>query len=339
MVEEPAAWRARREARRRQLLLGAVGFAASLALPQEASAQQRSAAPLIAFLDGGERPTWWAAFKRGMSNLGYAEGKSIRYESRFAHSDFGRLPALAEELVRLNPAAIVTAGTEATQAAQQATERVPIVTGSGSEHVSQGFAKTLAQPGGNVTGLTTQNPDLVGKRVGLLRELVPGMTRLAVLWQSNSQGSSLSFREVESRTQDMGIAILNVGVRKRTEIADALAAAAREHANAVLVIGSPLTFDERNEIASLARKYKLPAIGTSVDFAVSGLLMSYGVDFLDLFGRAAGYVDKILKGAKPGDLPIERPTKFELALNNETARLLDIKIPPSIRLRADRVIE
>jgi len=180
VAEGSAERRACEEARRRQLLLGAVAFAASHALPHGASAQQRPA-PLIAFLDAGERPTWWAAFKRGMSDLGYAEGKSVRYEARFAHSDFERLPALAAELVRMNPAAIVTAATEATQAAQQATERIPIVTGSGSEHVSTGFARTLAHPGGNVTGLTTQNPDLIGKRVDLLRELLPKMTQLAVL--------------------------------------------------------------------------------------------------------------------------------------------------------------
>lgn len=337
MAEGPTARLAREKARRRQLLLGAIGFGASHALPQEASAQQGFGTPLIGFLDAGERLTWWTAFRRGMSELGYAEGKSIRYESRFARSDFQRLPALAEELVRLNPAAIVTAATEATQAAQLATERIPIVTGSGADHVSSGFAKTLALPGGNITGLTSQNADLVGKRVELLRELLPGMRKLAVLWQSNSQGGSLSFREVENRTQALGIAIVNIGVRKRAEIADALAAAARD-ANAVLVIGGPLTFDERIQIASLARKYKLPAIGTASDFVVSGLLISYGVDFLDLFGRAAGYVDKILKGTKPGDLPIEQPTKFELVLNNETARMLSIKIPPSIRLRADLVI-
>jgi putative ABC transport system substrate-binding protein len=282
---------------------------------------------------------WWTAFKRGMSDLGYVGGKSIRYESRFGHSDFGRLPSLAEELVRLNPAVIVTAATEATQAAWQATERIPIVTGSGSDHVSSGFARTLARPGGNITGLTSLNPDLVGKRLDLLRELLPKMARIAVLWQSTSHSSALSFREVENRVQASGIDMVNMGVRKRADIVDALATATREHASAVFVIGSPLTYDERDQIASLARKSRMPAIGTSADFAVSGLLISYGVDFLDLFVRAAGYVDKILKGTKPGDLPIEQPTKFELALNNQTARELGIKFPSAILLRADRVIE
>lgn len=338
MTQNPVTRRVSEEARRRQLLLGAVGFAASHALAHGASAQQRSGIRLIGFLDAGERPAWWAAFKRGMADLGYVEGKNIRYEARFAHSDFGRLPALAEEIVRLNPDAIVTAATEATQAARRATERIPIVTGSGSDHVSRGFAKSLARPGGNITGLTSQNPDLVGKRIELLRELLPDMTRLGVLWQSDSQGSSISFKELENRTQTVGMTIVNVGVRKRAEIADALATAALEHANAVYVIGSPLTYDERDQIASFARKDRLPAIGTSADFAMSGLLISYGVDFLDLYGRAAGYVDKILKGAKPGDLPIEQPTKFELAINKETARMLALKVSSSILLRADRVI-
>ena len=338
MAEGPASRRGRHEARRRQLLLGAVGLTASHVLPQDASAQQRAGIPLIGLLDAGERLTWWSAFKRGMSDLDYVEGKSVRYESRFAHDDFGRLPGFAEELVRLSPAVIVTAATEATQAARQTTDRIPIVTASGSDHVSRGFARALARPGGNITGLMSLNVDLVGKRVDLLRELLPKLTRLAVLWQSNSQGSSLSFRELENLSQGLGIAMQNVGVQKRAEIADALATAAREHANAVYVIGSPLTVDERDQIASLARKYKLPTIGSSAEFAVSGFLVSYGVDFLDLFGRAALYVDKILKGTKPGDLPIERPTKFEFVLNNETARLLGIKIPQSILLRADRVI-
>ena len=339
MAEGPAARRAREEVRRRQLLLGAVGLAASHALPQAASAQQRPGTPLIGFLDGGERPTWWAAVRRGMSDLGYVEGKSIRYESRFAHSDAERLPALAAELIRLSPAVIVTAGTEATQAAQQASERIPIVTGSGSEHVSMGFARSLAHPGGNITGLTTQNPDLVGKRVDLLRELLPTMTQLAVLWQSSSHSSSLSFREVENRTQALGIAVLNVGVRKREEIADALATAAREHANALLVIGSVFTFDERDQIASLARGHKLPATGSSADYVMSGLLMSYGVDFLDLFARVAGYVDKILKGAKPGELPVQQPTKFELVINLKTAKALGVTVPQSLIQRADHVIQ
>lgn len=338
MAETPVAWRTSEEVGRRRLVLGAVGFVATHAVAKRAWAQQRSGTRLIAFLDGGERPMWWAAFKRGMSDLGYVEGKTVRYEARFAHSDFSRLPALANEIVRLNPDVIVTAATEATQAAQQATERIPIVTGSGSDHVSRGFAKSLAHPGGNITGLTSQNPDLVGKRIELLREVLPDMTRLGVLWQSDSHGSSISFKELENRTQSTGISILNVGVRKRAEIGEALATAMREHANAVYVIGSPLTYDERDQIASFARKDKLPTIATSWDFAVSGMLMSYGVDFLDLYGRAAGYVDKILKGAKPGDLPIEQPTKFELALNRETARLLAIKFPPSLVLRADRAV-
>jgi len=337
MAEEPASRRGCHEERRRQLLLGAVGLTASHVLPPDVFAQ-RAGVPLIGLLDAGERLTWWGAFRRAMGDLGYIEGKSVRYEPRFAHDDFGRLPGLAEELVRLNPAVIVTASTEATQAAQQATDRIPIVTASGSDQVSRGFARDWARPEGNITGLTSLNVDLVGKRVDLLRELLPKMTRLAVLWQSNSQGSSLSFRELENLSQSLGIAMRNVGVQKRTQIADALAAAARDHANAVYVIGSPLTVDERDQIASLARMYKLPSMATTVDFAVSGLLISYGVDFVDLFKRAAGYVDKILKGAKPGDLPIERPTRLELALNNETAKLLGIKIPQSILLRADRVI-
>jgi putative ABC transport system substrate-binding protein len=310
---------------------------ALLAAPY-AGAQQRTAIPLVGLLDAGERLVWWDAFKRGMKDLGYVDGKNVRYEPRFAQSDFGRLSAYADELVRLGVSVIVTAATEATQAAQRATDRVPIVTGSGGDHVSKGFAKSLARPGGNITGLSSQNSDLVAKRLELLRELLPRMTRLAVLWQSNSIGSTVSFREIEIATRALGIVMQNIGVRKSSEFADAFAAAASEHANAVFVIGAPLTIDGREQIAALARQHRLPTMGSTTDFALAGLLASYGVDFSDLFRRAAHYVDKILKGARPGDLPIEQPTKFELAINKGTAKSLSIAIPQTLLLRADRIV-
>jgi putative ABC transport system substrate-binding protein len=324
---------------RRRLLLGLGGFVASYSVPLYAHAQARTRVPLIGFLDAGERLTWWEAFKRGMSDLGYVEGKSVRYEMRFAHDEHSRLLAFANELVRLNPDAIVTASAEATDAAREVTNHIPIVTGSGSDPVSRGFAKSLAQPGGNVTGLTSVNSDLMAKRVELLRELLPKMKRLAVLWQSNSSGSSISFRELDTATRNLGLSLHNIGIRKREEIPDAFASAVREHASAVIVIGGPLTTDESVQIASLARKHQLPTMGSNFELIAAGGLMAYGVDFRYSFGRAAYYVDRILKGAKAGELPIEQPSRFELALNKGTAKLLGITIPEHLLLRADRIIE
>jgi putative ABC transport system substrate-binding protein len=324
---------------RRQALLGIAGFAVLQAAPLRLLAQPGAKIPVIGLLDAGMRLSWWKAFRQQMGELGYLDGKGILYEARYAQGNLDRLPALAEELVRRKVAVIVTAAVAATQAAKRATDRIPIVTATGPDHVSQGFAASLARPGGNITGLTTLSSDLTEKRLQLLRELFPKLSRLAVLWQSDNPGSAAAFRDLERATQALKITLQNVGVRKFEELAGAFSAAAKERTEALFVIGGPMTIDEREQIEALARKHKFPTVhSTSLSMEAGGLIF-YGVHSEDLFRRAAVYVDKILKGAKPGDLPIEQPTKFELIVNTKTAKSLGIKIPQSILLRADRVIE
>jgi len=323
---------------RRKLLLGVASFAALQASSLPLPAQPVAKIPVIGMLDGGKRLGWWKAFLEGMSELRYVEGKSVLYEPRYAEGDLERLRALAEDLVRRQVAVIVTASTAAALAAKRATDQIAIVTATGTDHVSLGLAATLAHPEGNVTGLSTLATDLTEKRVELLRQIVPELSRLAVLWQSDNPGSTTQFRDLERAAEARKIALQNVGIRKAGELPAAFSAAAKAHAQALYVIGGPLTMDEQAQIDSLARKHKLPMVH-SISSLEGGSLISYGVHYEDLFRRAAGYVDRILKGAKPGDLPIEQPTRFELVINAKIARTLGITIPRPMLLRADRVIE
>jgi len=324
--------------RRRQALFGIAGLSLGLsaALPSRA---QSSTRPVIGLLDGGERLAWWAAFRQQMKELGYVEGKNIVFEPRYAKGKFAQLPALAQELIRLNAFVIVTTSTAAAQAASQATDRIPIVMATGTDHVSLGLVSSLARPGANVTGLSTISDELTGKRVELLREILPRMARLAVVWQSDNIGSAASIRDLQSVTRTLKIALQNVGVRKAEDLSEAFLTAARERAEAVFVVISPLLYGERQRIADLALKHRFPTMNTASEFVDAGGLLSYGASYPDLFRRAAVYVDKILKGAKPGDLPIEQPTKFETVVNLKTARALGVVIPQAILLRADRVID
>ena len=324
-----------RKDRRRGFLLAS---SALLAAPLVLRAQPGAKVPAIGLLDAGMRLSWWKSFRLQMSELGYQEGKTIRYEPRYARDQLARLPALANELARMQVAVIVTAATAATQAAKRATDRIPIVTATGADHVSMGFAASLARPGGNVTGLTTLGSDLTLKRLELLREVFPKLSRLAVLWQSDNPGSTTAFRDLEHATQEAKIVLRNVGVRTSDELPGAFAAAAKERAEAMFVIGGPLTIDEHAQIGALASKHRLPTMSTS-SLAFEDSLISLAVHTEDLFRRAAIFVDKILKGAKPGDLPIEQPTKFELAVNLKVARFLGVAIPQSVLIRADRAIE
>ncbi|HUN68231.1 MAG TPA: ABC transporter substrate-binding protein, partial [Burkholderiales bacterium] len=287
----------------------------------------------MGLLDAGKRLWWWKAFTQKMRELGYVEGKSVRYETRYGEGYLDRLSSLARDLVQRQVAVIVTAATAATQAAKDATSLIPIVSVTGAGHVSMGFAESLAKPGGNVTGLTSLSADLTFKRVELLRELFPRLSRLAVLWQTNNSGSTSTYRDLEHATELFKIKLQNVGIRKKEELPNALATAAKARAEAVYVISGPLTVDERVQIAALALQHHLPSIYSGSDAVEIGAFISYGVHYADLFVRAATYVDRILKGAKPGDLPIEQPTRFELVLNMKTAKALGITIPQSILLR------
>jgi ABC-type uncharacterized transport system substrate-binding protein len=324
--------------RRRQALFGIAGLGLGLSAARPSSAQP-STRPVVGLLDGGERLAWWAAFRQQLKEIGYIEGKNIVLEARYAKGKFAQLPALAQELIRLNTAVIVTASNAAALAASQATDKIPIVMATGSNHVSLGLVSSLARPGGNVTGLSSISDELTGKRLELLREILPRIGRLAVVWQSDNIGSSATMRDLQSLTRSLKITLQNVGVRKAGDLGEAFQNAARERAEAVFVVLSPLLYGERRRIADLALKHRLPNMSTVSEFVDAGGLISYGTSYSELFRRAALYVDKILKGAKPGDLPIEQPTKFETVVNLKTAKALGVTIPQAVLLRADRVID
>ncbi|SRR5712692_1511374 len=325
--------------KRRQALFGILGLGMGVASARNASAQRAAKVPVIGLLDAGARMEWWAAFREQLRKLGYVEGQNVAFEARFAGGKSEQLLALAQELVRLNVAVIVTGGTAAGLEAKRATGKIPIVMATGSDHVSLGLAVSLARPGRNVTGISSISSELTGKRLELLREVLPKMTRLAVLWHADNIGSAPAVRDLEAATRSSRIALQNLGISTANEFAGAFSAAARERAEAVYVVASPLTFPERRRIAELALKHRLPTMHGPSEYVEAGGLLSYAPSYPDLFRRAAVYVDKILKGAKPGDLPIEEPTKFELVINLKTAKALGLSIPKAVLLRADRVIE
>jgi putative ABC transport system substrate-binding protein len=320
--------------KRRHALFGMAGLlAAGCALAQ------RAKIPVVGTLDGGERTAWWAVFRNGMRELGYVEGKNVLIETRFAKGNFSRLDALAGELVRLPVDIIVTTSTAAALAAKRATDTIPIVMASGSDHVSLGLAATLAKPGGNVTGLSTVATDLTAKRLELLRQINPKLSRLAVLWHRDNPGSSPAVRDLQHLSEKAKIALQNLGVRKGAEVGAAIGTAVEGRAEALYVVLSPITYAERAAIAAQALKYRLPTMNGAAEFAEAGGLVSYGADYGDLHRRAAIYVDKILRGAKPGDLPIEEPSKFDLVVNANTARMIGVHFPPTVLAAASRVIE
>jgi len=325
--------------RRQFIRVSGVALGLGLLAPFESIAQSANKMPVIGMLDAGERLKWWAAFRERLRELGYVEGKNVSFEARYAKAEPERLPALAQDLVRRNVTVIVTAGLVAALSAKRATSTIPIVMGTGADHVSLGLAVSLARPGRNITGMSSISSELTGKRLELLRELIPKLSRLAVLWQSDNLGSAASIRELESDTRSLRVELQNLGVGTTKDLEEAFAAATRERAQAIFVVGGPFLSDERQKVVDLALKHRLPSMYTGSQSVELGGLLSYGPNYPDLFRRAAVYVDKILRGAKPGDLPIEQPTKFDLVLNRKTANALGLTIPQSILLRADRVIE
>jgi putative ABC transport system substrate-binding protein len=277
------------------------------------------------------------ALRQGLREVGYVEGQSIGIEWRTAIANTERFPKLAAELVRLNVAIIVASNSPAVDAARKATKTIPIVMVMVPDPVRLGFVASLARPGGNITGLTMEGPTL-GKRVELLREVVPALSRVAVLWDSSDRTSRDSAGDA-NRARAVGVHVQNLEVRSLTDLQSAFAATSQEMAGAVGVRGSGFFFTHRTRIAELATERRLPSICATRDYVEAGCLMSYSTDVTDLHRRAAGYVDKILKGAKPADLPVEQPTKFELVINLKTAKALGLTLPPLLLLRADQVIE
>ena len=327
---------------RRQVVI-ALG-AGALAAPFASFAQQLPKFWRIGFLVARSRPAsidsdTLGAFTRGMLELGYIEGKNIAIEWRFADGKYERLPGLAADLVKLKVDLIVAATTPPTQAAQQATKIIPIVMVSVGDPVGSGLVASLARPDGNTTGVTNFGGDTSKKQLDLLVATLPKLSRVAVLINPDNQSQEAIYKSVEAASQVTGVRIFPVGARTPGEIDSAFSVMARERAQAVLVFAEAVFFERRGQIVDLAAKARLPAIYAQSQHAEAGGLMSYGTDLADVYRRAAYYVDKILKGAKPSDLPVERPTKFVFVVNLKTARALGITFPQSILLRADRVIE
>jgi len=324
---------------RRRALFTLLAFGLGLTRARESSAQPTRKAPVIGLLDTGRREEWWTAFRQQLRELGYVEGQNVAFETRFAGGKLEQLPALAEDLLRLKVAVIVTAGTAAARVAKTATNTTPIVFATGSDWVGAGHVASLAHPGGNMTGVTSISSGLASKRLEILREVVPKLSRLAALWHKDNPGSDASLRELEGTARSSKVALQVLGIKTPDEISGAFSAMTRERAQAVFAISGPLFFAERGTIADLAIKRRLPSIHSTPEYVQAGGLLSYGPSYVDLFRRAAIYVDKILKGANPADLPIEQPTRLELDINLKTARAIGLTIPRLLLLRADRVIE
>jgi ABC-type uncharacterized transport system substrate-binding protein len=324
------------QVRRRRFL-----FAASVlvAAPLAAEAQQVARVARIGFLGSASASgsaSSVAALRSGLRDLGYLGNKDIVIEFRWAEGRYERLAELATELVRLNVDVLVTYGTPGVRAAKRATTTIPIVMAASADAVATGLVGSLARPDGNVTGLTIFGPEITAKRLELLKEAFPRARKVAVLFNPDTKGAGAQPMEIGSKS--LNVELQRIGVRGPGEFASAFSAMVTKRADAVFVTQEPMLNAYPKEIADLAAKHRLPAIGFN-DLAEAGGLLGYGVNFLDLYRRAAYYVDKLLKGAKPADLPIERPTKFELVVNLKTARALGISVPKSVLLRADRVIE
>jgi putative tryptophan/tyrosine transport system substrate-binding protein len=280
-----------------------------------------------------------AVSRDAFQKLGWFEGKNIIFERRYAENHPDRLPELAAELVRLKVDVIMARGTLAPLAAKRVTMTIPIVMMAAGDPVGSGLVSSLARPGGNVTGLSLMVPDLGGKRLELIKEVLPRISRVAVLWDAANPYPALVFKETQRAAQTLGVEVQSLEVRGPDDFDGAFEAAQRQHPDALITVEDPLTMDFRKQIADFASTHQLPAIHGFREFVEAGGLMSYGASLSDLVRRAAGYVDKILRGAKPGDLPVEQPTKFELVINLKAANALGLTIPPLVLALADEVVE
>ena len=278
------------------------------------------------------------AFRQGLRELGYVEGKNILIEQRYAEGQLNHMNELAADLVRLKVDVIVTIGPAATRPAKEATTAIPIVMGVDDDPVGNGFVASLARPGGNITGLASLAPEIGGKQLELLKEIVPRLSRVAVLGTSTQPGNAQSLREAEVAAGALAVKLQYLDVLSPKDIEPVFRTASNGRAEAVLVLRASIFFSHRKQIVDLAAKRQLPAMYYTTEYVEEGGLMTYGVSITDLFRRAATYVDKILKGAKPAELPIEQPTKFELVVNLKTAKQIGLTIPPNVLARADRVI-
>jgi ABC-type uncharacterized transport system substrate-binding protein len=314
-----------------------------LTAPLAAVAQQAGKVTRIGILDYAApdpaRVGWWEAFRERLRELGYVEGQHVIFEPRWGNGDVDRLSSLTAEMVNAEVDIIVTAGSEAVLAAKRATSSIPIVMATGVDPVALGIVASLARPGGNVTGVTSIQTELAAKRLELFRQLLPGVSRIAILWDTDNRASELLVRHTEVGAKSLRIALQSVRIQSPKDAEAAFSAMKRDRAAGVILAATPRFMGDRRRIADLAVRHRLPMMVGAKEYAEAGGLVSYATDYPDLFRQAAIYVDKILHGAKPGDLPVEQPTKFELVINLKTAKALGLTIPPSLLLRADEVIE
>ena len=321
----------------RRAFLAAVGGA--LCISRLAAAQPANKLHRLGFLHLTPDPARMEAFRSGLGELGYVEGQHLAILDRLAEGHVHRLRELAAELVRLNVDVIVTGGSITTHAAKQATTAIPIVMAADDSPIEDGFVASLGRPGGNITGLITLSRQLNGKRLALLKEATPRVTRVLVLLNPANRAAGPAMRATEAAAKTMGLHLEAIEVRGPDEFEGAFAAAGKARTQA-LILGhqDPIFHNHARQLVSLATRNRLPAVFYLKDFAEHGGLMAYAPSYPDLFRRAATYVDKILKGAKPGDLPVEQPTKFELVINLKTARSLGVTVPPALLQRADKII-
>jgi ABC-type uncharacterized transport system substrate-binding protein len=322
----------------------------SMLLAPCSSAETQGAAKIprvgILFIGGRDQPHL-EAFKQGLRERGYIEGKNIAFEYRYAEGNVDRLPSLAAELVQLKLDVVVTTSGNSARAVTQATKTIPVVLTTGADPIRSGLAESLAKPGRNVTGLSIIEEDLSGKRVEILKETFPKMTRMAYLWNplavsystAGPTSGNPSYDQAKKAAETVGVQLLSYKVGSLGEIENAFAEMSKVRPHALLVLQSPLMTVNSKRIVELARENRLPGIYPTNQFAQEGGLMAYGPVIADLYRRAATYVDKILKGAKPAELPIEQPTKFEFIINLKAAKQIGLTIPPGVLARADRVIK
>jgi putative tryptophan/tyrosine transport system substrate-binding protein len=324
----------------RRTFLGSLGLSV-LIVPLAAEAQPAGKIPRVGFLHHGSTGSSPEvdAFRHGLRELGYIDGHNIAVEYRFASGQVSRLSELAAELVSLKVEVIVTSTTPASMAAKQATNTIPIVFAVVADAVGAGLVTNLARPGGNITGLTSISAELGGKRLELLKGVVPKASRVAVLYNPADRSNVLILKELQDAAPALGLTLQPLEVRGPGDFEGAFVAMTRGRAHALFGAPGVLTYEHRNALVDLVAKSRIPAMWGHRQFVDAGGLMSYAVNYYDQLRRAAAYVDKIFKGARPGELPVEQPTKFELVVNLKTAKTLGLAIPPSILLRADQVIE
>jgi putative tryptophan/tyrosine transport system substrate-binding protein len=302
-----------------------------------AEAQQSTKIPRIGVMFSGQT-NWSDAFRQGLQNLGYIEGKNILVEYRDPQGKEQRYLDIVTELVALKVDVIVVGGLSGARAAHRATKTIPIVMAAGGDPVSAGLVASLARPGGNVTGITILGTELTGKRLELLKEALPKVSRVGVLWNPAGQSPVAAFKQTQAAAESLGLTIVSLELKRHEDLEPVLEDASRKRTDALLVVQDSVTGANLRRIAEVAAKHRLPAMYWEEAYVEAGGLMSYGPDYPELYRRAAIYVDKILKGTKPAELPVEQPTRFELVINLKAAKQIGLKIPPNVLARADKVI-